>query len=56
MSGLMKSIFGKPKMPKPEAPIAMPDEETVDLTRRRNMARRKQSGRSSTILTDPLGG
>lgn len=52
----MGSLFKKPKMPKPEAPIPMPDPEEVARMKRRNNSRRAQGGRVSTLLSDPLGG
>ena len=50
----MGSLFS-PKVPKPEKPIPMPDEQALMKQKRRNMQQKLASGRSSTILTDTLG-
>lgn len=40
------------KMPEPEAPAPIPDEDVVKRNAAREQARRRSTGRSSTLLAD----
>lgn len=54
----MGSLFSKPKMPKPQAPARMPDEEDpaiIEARRKRAAEAMRRSGRGSTILTGAGG-
>jgi hypothetical protein len=49
--------FHTPKMPKPEAVREMPDPEDkqLEVARKRKVASRKRTGRTSTVLSDKQG-
>jgi len=52
----MGSLFSKPKIPKPPAPIPMVDEESLRRAKKRAVTRvRTSGGRDSTVLGD-IGG
>ncbi len=59
---LEKAVYGKDWDKDPEAPelpkvLEMPDEDAITRSRKRTDSRRRAgSGRSSTILSDGLGG
>lgn len=57
----MASLFKSPKLPTPEPPAPLPDEQQTSQARRRLLAREtKSSGVQSTLLTaggrETLGG
>lgn len=54
MGGVLKSIFGGPKIPKPSPVVPMPDPdgpEALAARRRALLAAQARSGRASTMLS-----
>lgn len=48
----MGGLFSSPKLPPPEPPTPLPDEEQITKARRRRIAKEtKSSGVESTLLT-----
>jgi hypothetical protein len=52
--GMSDALFSSPDMPEVKDPAVAPDPESLESKRKaeRDMARRKSSGRTSTILSE----